>query len=730
MPKLPQPSANPGGLRPAARVLAMAMAGCADPVFAVDDKEDGVVQLSPVQVTAGRQTEGVLDVPQPVTVLTRRQIERRSPQVMTELLRGQPGAFFQQTGPGQGIVIVRGLKGAEVLHLVDGFRLNNAFFRTAPSQYIALLDPYNISQLELLRGPYATLYGSDAMGGVVQVLTPEQRFGGEQPELRGGVRVQYGSSDLSRASRVWGATGMNGFSVSAGVTSLDYGSRKLAAPGQSADGTGGVTLRDRVQPTAYGAHGFDFKAIWSPSSAQELMFSVQRFKLPSLPRYNEVVPGFGSASAGKPEAAQSLYFNSRDFYHLRYRYNTPLAFVDDLEVHLGHQVIFDDRFDRSLDLSTDSFEFNKSSLSGLTLQAHTALGESHRLTYGVELYSDRVDSSKREVKNGMATINGPSAGVKSRFPDGARADNYGVYLAGEWRATQRWLLDAGVRYNLNREQLPQADRLSGAEIRDRDLTGSFGTRYALTDTLAWTVNAGRGFRAPNINDLAQVGRRSNGRITIANPALKPESVVSVDTGLKWADSGLLAEASVFYAEYKDRITIVPTGVLIANGTRGCNVAAGCPEVRSENIAQAAYYGFEGALRYEWRSSLAVFSSLNYTFGEQDIRGVTTPGNRVPPLNGETGIEYRPWPALSVQPSVFYAGRQDRLDASDRADNRINPQGTPGYVVLNVQLAYRPTPAFRLQLDGLNLLDKAYREHGSGIDGAARGVVLTAQARFD
>ena len=106
--------------------------------------------------------------------------------------RAVRGVSRSRPGPAKASPIIRGLKGSEVLHLVDGMRLNMTFFRNSPSQYIALVDPYNIDQIELLRGPAGTLYGSDAMGGVLQVLTPEERFTGEE--------WQYDARSVRRSS--------------------------------------------------------------------------------------------------------------------------------------------------------------------------------------------------------------------------------------------------------------------------------------------------------------------------------------------------------------------------------------------------------------------------------------------------------------------------------------------------------------------------------------------------
>ena len=695
--------------------------------FAALAAEESPVALSPVQVTAARGAEAAFEVPQAVTVLTEAQLEVQSPQVMADLLRGQPGAFVQSSGPGQGIVIVRGLKGSEVLHLVDGFRLNNAFFRNSPSQYIALLDSTNIHQLELVRGPNATIYGSDAMGGVLQILTPEHRFSGMQPGLMGGARVQYNSQDLSKVTRLWAATGYEKFSVSAGVTDGDYGRRKLAELGQSPNGSGGFTMAERVNDTDYTSRGVDFKVLVLPSAQHEFMFSTQHFEIPELQRYFQTVPGF---SGGNPARAIAEFNNDRAFYHARYRYKQALGFMENLEVHFGHQVMTDDRQDRRQQNDRDEFTFNRSRLSGITAQAETDLG-AHHLRYDVELYSDRVDSRifRRAVATGVITTpNGTN--FFSPFPDGSRADDYGAYLMDEWNINDRWLLDAGLRSTYRKTQIAKGDRAFGAELSDSDITGNVGLRYAITPALAWTTNLGRGFRSPNLFDLAVVGQRANNRVVIANLDLKPESVTSVDTGFKFNGQDWQAEASLFYSDYDDRIETVNPA--FAEGTPECPndgdaATNGCAQ--NQNITQSRYYGFEGGLRWQAFSKLALRGTLNYTWGDKETGGVKDEGNRVPPLNGLVAVEYRPIPSLRIESSVYFADRQDRLDAGDQADSRINPNGTPGFAVLNLQTIYDLNPHWAFQLDGRNLLDKAYREHGSGIDGAARGVVASVRSEW-
>ena len=683
-------------------------------------------ELSPLQVTAGRQPESQYQVPQPVTVLSGAEIDRLDPQVLAQALAYQPGAFFQQSGPGQGIVIVRGLKGSEVLHLVDGMRLNNAFFRNSPSQYLALVDPRNVAQLELLRGPNATIYGSDAMGGVLQVLTPDYRFDGPEWELRGGAEAHYGSADLERSGRVELAAGNSLFSVGGGVSVSEYGNRKLATAGQSPDGQGGWSLAERVNDTGYESRGYDLKLMLRPG-AHEVMLAAQSFEVPELQRYFQTVSGYGSSP---PPRQIAEFRNHRRFYHLRYRYTGTLGFLERIEAHVARQVMTDDRLDRN-QAPRDEFTFNESTLDGVTLQAETGRG-SQRLRYGVEYYTDAVRSSAyRESPPGSGTFTYPNGTTFfSPFPDGSRADDFGVWLLDEWHATEALMLEGGLRYSVHETDIAKGDRAFGARLEQDDFTGNLGARYALTDALAWTANVGRGFRAPNLFDLALVGQRANNRVVVTNLDLAPESVTTYDTALKVATGGFAGEVGVFYSDYADRIVTVNPA--FAEGTPECPddgdpATDGCAQNR--NIAESRYYGVEAGVRWALAATASARATLNYTWGDQAQDGVRTPANRVPPLNGLVGVELRPLECIRIEPWLFWADRQERLDPNDRADTRIHPAGTGGYVVANLRLGWQPTPETRVQLDGTNLLDKAYREHGSGIDGPARGIGVSGEWRF-
>ncbi len=104
-----------------------------------------------------------------------------------ELNREVPGVIVQKTGHGQGSPFLRGFTGFRTLLLIDGIRLNNSVFRDGPNQYWNTVDPFTIGQLEIIKGPSSVLFGSDAIGGTVNVVTrSREEFGVDIPHINFG----------------------------------------------------------------------------------------------------------------------------------------------------------------------------------------------------------------------------------------------------------------------------------------------------------------------------------------------------------------------------------------------------------------------------------------------------------------------------------------------------------------------------------------------------------------
>ncbi len=657
--------------------------------------------IEEIQVTATRQARSVQDVAGGVTVIGVEALEAAAPQVLPDALKGQTGAWVQQTTPGQAAVIVRGLKGSEVLHLVDGMRLNNAFFRNAPSQYLALVDGQMIDRVEVLRGPASALYGSDAMGGVVQVLSAMPRFDGPDWTRRGRLLGRYSSANDAQLMRAEFGAGRQGFGISGGVTYQDTGDRRAG------DG--------RTLPfSAWTSRAANLALLAAPSDAHEFSMSFQYLEQPKSLRHDELVAGFGQD--GPASEVFNFEPNDRLFMHGRYLLEAGVGFMDTLELNLAWQAIRDDRRTRDSGSLEERRERNRSDLLGFTAQASILLGKGHELIYGVERYSDEVDSSRTATN----IDTGATSNVTSRFPDGATTDSLSVYLSDQWRPGERLDLSLGARFSSFETLLPEADRGVGARVASDDLTGNLGLNFEFAPWLHLVANIGRGFRPPNIFDLGTLGSRPGNRFNTANPLLEPESVITSDLGLKLDRGALRGELFLWTSNYRDKIVSVPTGETTPEGRQ---------VVRSENLNRVSLRGAEAGFRY-YGARFEPYGALTATWGEeQSPGGSATAADRIPPLNGRLGLIWRRGGRLRVEPFLAFAGAQRRLSERDSGDPRIDPNGTPGWVTANLRLGWELGPTWRADLNLLNIGDISYREHGSGIDSTGLDAVLSIQARF-
>lgn len=658
-------------------------------------RAQSVEAIDEIQVTATRRPASTSDVSAAVTLISEDEI--RGLKLTTDALAARPGVFLQQTTPGQGAAIVRGLKGSEVLHIVDGFRLNNAIFRNAPTQYLALVSPGTVERIEVLRGSPASLYGSDAVGGVLQVITRKPSFDSSTLGWRREVGFTVDSAELQRSLH---ASIDAGTERLAGLLSMDYletGDRKIG---------GG----ERIAPSGYESRSGRAALVFTPDEESEWILDAQFGRQPSTPRIDELVPGFGETEPGSAEF--SFEPNERRFVHLKHLRRDGW-FEADWTIDLGWQQIVDDRISRNFGSDSRRLEQNSSDLYGISVAANDTI-DSGSWVAGIEYYTDEV-SSRRDA---IDIVTGAEQNVQSRFPDGSEVVQAAVFGNLQYDVSERQVLSGGLRFSSIDVDLAATPFSLPANVELDDWSADLGWNFSVTEQTRLVANLGYGFRAPNVFDLGTLGERPGNRFNIPNPDLTSERITQFDIGVRFTGERLDGELVAWLLDYDDRIASVLTGGVTPDGR---------DIVQTQNRASATIHGFEGIARLALGERAIAELIINHVRGEQDdANGLSEPGDRIPPLNGRLGVDVAWSEALVLRPFLVFAAEQDRLSARDVRDPRVDPEGTSGWVTFNIDATWQPDDHWFLRVGALNIFDERYRVHGSGIDAPGRNLVLTVR----
>ena len=640
------------------------------------------------------------------------QIERSVPSVLTDALRGVGSIHMQTTTPGQGSPFLRGLTGSGLLNLVDGMRLNHAIYRSAPNPYLDLVDPNLTERIDVIRGPASVRHGSDAMGGVVLVVTRKPRFEEEEWSSQGRLVGLFASADLARGFRAELETGRSGLALRTGFTGLSTGNLE----------GGGDT--GRQSPSDFEAWGADAALVFSLSDRQTLSADVQFMKQPDTPRYDELVAGYGQTEPS------SLVFQyqplERLFAHAKYEIDEPLRGIEVLDLDVSYQRIRDDRRTRPYPAPQNEYEFrehNTTELMGIVLSGLSEPSPAIQIHWGADIYLDWVSSTRtrREVSSNTVEPWAP------RFPDGSRMDSYGIYSDLSVELFSTLTLNGGLRVSYFKTSLAQRNLgplIEGGEVLENtDVTGAMGLVWSPLTDLRIVASYRRGFRAPNIFDLGTLGPRPGNRYNIPSPDLRPEKINTYDLGLAYSGERVDFQVFAFYSSYDSKIASVLTGDQVG-GPNGPDV------VQSANEALMRLAGVEGSIEVLLSRRFSFLAEAFYTWGEQQVEGgPVQPADRIPPFQGRVGLAYRPLSWIWIEPYLRFAAAQDRLSERDIQDPRINPDGTPGWVTLGIRSQWTWNDHLDWVLEIRNITNANYREHGSGYQAPGAGVATSLQFRF-
>ena len=527
-----------------------------------------VTSLRQVTITVTRTAKDVFDAPAAVTVIDSAMLRRRLPNTPVDGFRDLPGLDVTGVGTNQARPTIRGLGGQRILLLEDGLRLNNSRRQQDFGELPAIAGIAAIDRVEVVRGPASVLYGTDAIGGVVNVITPGLPSSGSDG-VHGWAGFRYSTADRQQtpSAGVQGRAGPFAFRVSGAYRDT----RSYDAP----SGTfGEIDLpRDvRVNDTGVRDYSYNATAGWDLARSQTVFARAER--------YTARGAGFGYVANDELGATDAptiqITYPDQDVarYSLGWRalaLGSPVA--DRVEVttylqnntrHLNLDVFVP--FGRGLPptAGVTSQQRNWTDLRtlGFRAEATKLIGSRVIFTYGADAFRDRSENTDSSLT--IVTGFGPpqiDASTRPQIPN-ASFRSAGLFAQGDLRVVDRVSVIVGARLQdvlaKTRETPTLTDPLF--ESRDRTAVGTANLLVRAAPSLNLIASVGRGFRSPNLVERFFDGATPEGSgYQKRNLELDPETSLNVDVGARWRRGGLFAEAFVFENTVRDGIAIEATG---------------------------------------------------------------------------------------------------------------------------------------------------------------------------
>ncbi len=653
---------------------------------------------------------------QQVNLISERRLFERTTTVLAQAAQEETGLQLQRTSPTIGGIFVRGLTGAKVAVFVDGIRFSTAAMRGGINTFFNLNDASNLRGIEVLRGPNSAQFGSDSIGGGIQLISHVPLYSSKQFEFHGHVNSGFNSADLSYGGNTLMTFGRQDLAV---LINLNARRANTIRPGAGLDTHSALTrflglpaniFGHRMTDTAFTQYGGLFRMSAKLTPVDQLSVHYQRSQQDGGKRYDQTLGGDGNLIA-------DLRNLMLDLTYLRYE-RFRAGWFDTLALSYSFNSQREERVNQGGNgdpAGGITHQYERTTVNGLQAQATKFWGPGNSLAIGGEFYDEHLRSPAFTVN----PLNAVVSLTRPRVPDRATYRSGGVYAQGLVEAIPaRLRLTGALRYGAAayRSQAANSPVAGGFplwpddSLKAHSVTPRFGAVFSMKPGLNLSAQVSRGFRAPHITDLGTVGLTGNGfEAAAADLSGKGATIGStadrsaVSTGLSVRQ--LLPETSWTYEGgvhlYRGPVgfdlvgfvnniydNVVVQSLILPPGAVGLQLgdqrissqdpngvvfvpASTNPVLVRANYGDARIFGIEQKL--EWRIAPSWTFGNTFTWLRAEDRRTGLPPNiegGTPAPQGWARLRYQPpgkhfW----IEPYVYAADRQARLSSLDLEDRR-------------------------------------------------------------
>lgn len=645
---------NKTALAVSAALACCAFQAGAEPVFTVDT----------IVISGSRTAEDLLDVPSSITVVKPDSTIKQDN--VADMLKDLGSVNLVSDGtPGVKHVSIRGENASRTLVMVDGQRIDDSKTKSGTP---LLINPFFIDRIEVLKGPSSVLYGSDAMGGIVNVITKQAS---EKPfSAETGISYLGSGNGFSEYLNLSGTAGK--FSYILGGFNTDMGDMYLSD-------------RDRLDNTSYYSKGGNAQLSYAFTDESILTFKSEYFDL----------------NARTSTTDDGAYSQFRGHIPKWERIKNSLGWeLNDINEYFAKFSISGYYQENNKDFSsqvTSRGPFigveNEQNSYGGNMQLEFSLSDMFYLTTGYDGRVDELDSdSSAEI--GAYPISYSDTDFKQT--------THAIYALLETYLTERLTLSTGVRWNYVKTDpgtstMPFGS-LDTSSFTNTHFVGSVGLVYRAFDNGAFRFNWSQGFRVPNIQELYLT--TMTGELQLGNPDLDPETSDNFELGFRYEGNSLTTDFALFYTKADDYID-----------TQRLNIG-GMPfaAYRYENISEAESYGAEFSISYAF-DYLTPYFDITVMEREYDTGTKSSKNTGTPKLKGRAGLKLQ----TSYLGVPYYIdgfmrfateARNDNLDGTSYFDNTRYG----GYAVFNLQAgcAFGDEEQYKVYAGVDNIFDRDYQ----------------------
>lgn len=684
-------------------------------------------------VSAVKGKEKKEETPYMIDVLGAGQLQTTACQTSADILLESGNVMVQKSQGGGGSPILRGFEANKILLVVDGVRMNNAIYRSGHLQNAITIDNHILERVEVLFGPSSTIYGSDALGGVIHYYTRDPHYDTTHASVSG----QFSTANLGKVIHGDFNAGKKKIAHTTSLTYSDFGDIRSGKNRKAEWGDWGQVKHyaDRVadvdstmaNPKTHiqkytGYRQFDLlsKTSYAPSGLLELRLNLQLSTSSKIDRFDQLNDYDGDTM----KYAEWYYGpQNRLLSSLQAVYRKPNPLFASMTATLAFQKIDEDRITRRFRVNDKLLQEEDVFVYSANFDFYRSMKKGHSLFYGLEFNHNDVRSSARYEN----MINGSISQAITRYPDGgSHTNSFSAYGNYKMTVNPRMVLNMGLRYHYGMLYSAFTDSglpFSDIRINNGALTGSASLVFSPRNTWRYRLVFATGFRNPNVDDYGKV-RAKDDYITVPNENLEPEYTYNLELGLSKGLPGLAAISGAVWFSYLNNV-IVRTSHSLNGSDSLWYDGQYYSIITNANASLATIQGISVNVSSLLPGNFSFRGSFNFMKGNDITNAV--PLAHIPPVFGRVSAAYA-GRNFNSEAYVSYSGRKYWSELSpygeDNETEAIGGFGYPAWYTLNLRTRYRINDRFAAQLAIQNILDRFYKVFASGVGASGRNFVLT------